>query len=72
MDEQEKEFQMTINGLRLQVSLRNTEIVDLHRKNKILRDEIAVFTGQTQSDTIPRYHGAVGRIYERRTIQHAG
>ena len=42
MDEQEKEFQMTINGLRLQVSLRNTEIVDLHRKNKILRDEIAV------------------------------
>ena len=42
MNEQEKEFQMTINGLRLQVSLRNTEIVDLHRKNKILRDEIAV------------------------------
>ena len=42
MDEQEKEFQMTINGLRLQVSLRNTEIVDLHRKNKILRAEIAV------------------------------
>ena len=41
MNEQEKEFQMTINGLRLQVSLRNTEIVDLHRKNKILRDEIA-------------------------------
>jgi len=42
MDEQEKEFLMTINELRLQVSLRNTEIVDLHRKNKILRDEIAV------------------------------
>ena len=37
MDEQEKEFLMTINELRLQVSLRNTEIVDLHRKNKILR-----------------------------------
>ena len=42
MDEQEKEFLMTINELRLQVSLRNTEIVDLHRKNKILRAEIAV------------------------------
>ena len=42
MDEQEKEFLMTINELRLQISLRNTEIVDLHRKNKILRDEIAV------------------------------
>ena len=42
MNEQEKEFLMTINELRLQVSLRNTEIVDLHRKNKILRAEIAV------------------------------
>jgi len=42
MDEQEKEFLMTINELRLQVSLCNTEIVDLHRKNKILRAEIAV------------------------------
>ena len=42
MDEQEKEFLMTINELRLQVSFRNTEIVDLHRKNKILRAEIAV------------------------------
>ena len=42
MNEQEKEFLMTINELRLQISLRNTEIVDLHRKNKILRDEIAV------------------------------
>ena len=42
MDEQEKEFLMTINELRLQVSLRNTEIVDLHCKNKILRAEIAV------------------------------
>ena len=42
MDEQEKEFLMTINELRLQISLRNTEIVDLHRKNKILRAEIAV------------------------------
>ena len=40
MDEQEKEFLMTINELRLQISLRNTEIVDLHRKNKILRDKL--------------------------------
>jgi hypothetical protein len=41
MNEQEKEFLMTINELRLQVSLRNTEIIDLHRKNKILRDKLS-------------------------------
>ena len=56
MDEQEKEFQMTINGLRLQVSLRNTEIVDLHRKNKILRDKLTRIREETN---------------EPRTIQHA-
>jgi len=57
MDEQEKEFLMTINELRLQVSLRNTEIVDLHRKNKILRDKLTRIREETN---------------EPRTIQHAG
>ena len=55
MDEQEKEFLMTINELRLQISLRNTEIVDLHRKNKILRDKLNRIREETN---------------EPRTIQH--
>ena len=64
MDEQEKEFLMTINELRLQVSLRNTEIVDLHRKNKILRDEIAVLRDKLSRIQFPDTTGQLPDLWQ--------